>query len=59
MNKEKTIKLKVNNCTDRENMVIVLVNTGYKVRVVEQDKEHGEGFGTDYYVLFDYEDVED
>ena len=50
--KYETIKLKIQNASHREDMVIALSASGYKV-VVEQEK--GSHFGSvDYFVVFEY-----
>ena len=47
----KTVELKVNNYEDRKNLIIALVNSGYKVSVKEIETEKRVFFTCkDYYV---------
>lgn len=49
------IKLKINDYTDRQNVIIALANSGYKVWVEEKElyDKYGYDNGTDYFVCIE------
>lgn len=51
------IRLKIQNGSDREKIVVALANSGYKVRVVES-KDPIYMFRSNFFVDFEIEDEE-
>ena len=53
------IKLKINDYTDRQNAIVALANSGYKVWVEEKElrDKYGYSNGTNYFVCIEDERV--